>query len=138
MNKITDPHLCFVSMDSPLAWYYLDKDPYYLENFKDYDEPFTGEIAVDTQADKMVGYIYVGAEDSSNEGFIESLEVSKEYRNQGVGSKLLQDAINKLGAIDLLVDKTNETAIRLYLKNGFEILDWDDPDQFWMKLKDVE
>ena len=131
-------YIDFISMDEEDSLKYLLEDSYYTRNFKDYDEPFTGEIAVDIQKDEMIGYVYVGAEGSPNEGFIQSLEVKEEYRGQGIGTQLLQDAIDEFGAIDLLVDKDNETAIRLYLKNGFEILDWYDPDQYWMKLKDTE
>lgn len=125
----------YIDMNSSKAKKYLENDKYYNKNFKNYNEKFTGEIAVCKDDDKLAGYIYIGAKRSKNEGFCQTLEVKKEYRGYGISNILLSDGIKKYGIIDLLVDKTNEVAIELYKKHGFVILDWDNKKQYWMKLK---
>lgn len=56
---------------------------------------------------------------------IDSLEVFPEYREQGVGTALMKQAIkiakrNKVGAVELLVNEDNVAAKGLYEKMGFK------------------
>ncbi|TGC09226.1 GNAT family N-acetyltransferase [Methanolobus halotolerans] len=56
-----------------------------------------------------------------------SLVVDKKYRRQGIGKSLLQKGIremelNDIDTVTLYVEVSNESAIRLYRKIGFEII----------------
>lgn len=77
---------------------------------------YNGEIIVFNN--KMIGRILVG--NKRDKGFITDFIIDKEYRGNKLGSKLLDDAINKYGGYDLLVDKSNKLAIDMYRKKGFE------------------
>ena len=60
-----------------------------------------------------------------NAAFIHSFYIDKDYRNKGIGRKLLQKVIDVLkkdniGKIELTVDPCNEAANRLYKKYGFK------------------
>lgn len=64
-------------------------------------------------------------EDEAGEGefYIDSLAVLKEYRHHGVGRMLMNDAIERGKVLNLtptlLVDPTNDNAVRLYSSLGF-------------------
>lgn len=97
---------------------------------EDIIENYIGEIIVDK--DKMIGRIFVG--NKKDKGFIVDLEISKAYRGQKLGNKLIDDAIKKYNGIDLLVDKDNEIALSMYKKRGFVIVK-EINNQYYMKLK---
>lgn len=72
----------------------------------------------------VIGTVMAGYD--GHRGWIYSLAVQEGFRNQGVGSKLLQYAINSLKTagcpkINLQVVEGNETVISFYQKNGFRI-----------------
>lgn len=72
---------------------------------------------------KVVGY--VGMYQVLNEGNITNVAVIPGYKGIGVGENLMRDVINeakKLGvkSMTLEVRESNEAAINLYLKLGFE------------------
>lgn len=80
---------------------------------------------------KIVGYIYCkidSIEDgptSNLEALIDGLYVEKEYRNQGIATKLINFAINwakekNVKNIYLNVLEKNKDAINLYYKKGFK------------------
>lgn len=82
--------------------------------------------------DKMIGAVWVRLflKNQKSFGFIDekipelSIAVKKQYRNMGVGSKLLLVIFNKVKsqgyyAISLSVDKRNR-AVKLYKKLGFK------------------
>lgn len=93
----------------------------YYETFK---QPAVEYVAVcDDETGKMVGA--VGVRNIVGTGEITNVMLLPEYRGQGIGKKMLLEAIErgqKLGAKDftLEVRKSNETAIRLYESLGFE------------------
>ena len=91
---------------------------------------YNGEIIVSDN--KMIGRILVG--DKRDKGFITDFIIDKEYRGNKLGSKLLDDAINKYGGYDLLVDKDNKLAIDMYRKRGFETAKTY-KNQYYMVLK---
>ena len=91
---------------------------------------YNGEIII--YQNSMIGRIFIG--DKKDKGFITDFSVDEEYRGNGLGSKLLNDAINKYKGYDLLVDKSNTLAINMYKKRGFEIIKTIG-DQYYMKLK---
>lgn len=131
----------FIDLHDPRAKKYLTTDAYYKENFENIYSTINGEIVVDKDKDKLAGYIYVGGGDKSknrNYGFIQTLEVRKEYRGYGLSDRLLNDAIRKHNAVDLTVYKDNEVALNLYKKHGFVIIGYGnskDNSDYWMKLK---
>lgn len=73
-----------------------------------------GIFLVDPKNDNLVGYI--GWEGDT----VIALEVSKDYRRQGVGTYLLGKAIRK-GVTNLTVAKNNTEAINLYKTLGYKI-----------------
>ncbi|MDR1820662.1 MAG: ribosomal protein S18-alanine N-acetyltransferase [Methanobrevibacter sp.] len=72
----------------------------------------------------IVGYIIFSFK-NENQGHIISIAVSKEFRNQNVGSALLKTAINVLKSFDanvvcLEVESSKNMAISFYSKLGFK------------------
>ena len=130
----------FLDIHSSYAKKYLESNSYFIKNFKSILPITNGEIAISEDDDKLAGYIYIGGGDkyaNRNYGFIQTLEVIKKYRGYGLSNKLLEDAIKKYHAIDLVVSVHNEVAVRLYKKHGFVIIGYssDKKDEYWMKLK---
>lgn len=130
----------FLDIHSLEAKKYLESNSFFIKNFKPILSITNGEIVVSEDDDKLAGYIYIGGGDkytNMNYGFIQTLEVVKKYRGYGLSNKLLEDAIKKYHAIDLVVSVHNEVAIRLYKKHGFVIIGYssDKKDEYWMKLK---
>lgn len=54
---------------------------------------------------------------------IRSIAVSPQYRNKGCGTALLRHLIQSHDALELLVEKDNSDAIRLYERLGFQFVD---------------
>ena len=63
--------------------------------------------------EKKIGHVYL-----SDTGYIYYLEIKKQYRNQGYGTLLLNEAISK-GGYWLHIEKPNVGAKKLYTKLGF-------------------
>ena len=58
-------------------------------------------------------------------GLLEDLIVAADFRNQGIASKLVAEAVNwancqGLKRLQLLADKNNQAALRFYEKQGWE------------------
>jgi ribosomal protein S18 acetylase RimI-like enzyme len=105
--------------------------------YTNYLDNYIGEIIVDQDKDKLAGQVFIGKKGTKDEGFITGLEVYKPYKNKGLGSKLLDDAVKKYNGIDLTVYKDNDIAIRMYKKYGFVILGPGNTknNDYYMKLK---
>lgn len=78
---------------------------------------------VATVDEKIAGYI--GFSVMADEGYILNVAVLPEYRGSGIGRKLVQTVLeyaeeNSLVFVTLEVRVSNETAINLYEKAGFE------------------
>lgn len=130
----------YLDIHSSKAKKYLDKNSYFVKNFKPILSITNGEIVISKDDDKLAGYIYVGGGDeytNRNYAFIQTLEVVKSYRGHGLSNKLLEDVIRKYHAIDLVVSVHNEVVIRLYKKHGFVAIGYssDKKDEYYMKLK---
>ena len=75
---------------------------------------------------KIKGYVYIEAKPEHNEGDIEYVAVSEEFKGQGIGKILIIDALKKLfsypsiNEITICVSCENEVAINLYKSVGFK------------------
>lgn len=68
---------------------------------------------------RAVGYI--GLQIFSGEGYVTNVAVLPEYRRCGIGQALISRAMeNKMDFITLEVRESNNSAITLYEKSGFE------------------
>ncbi len=92
------------------------------------DEPRSGEILVARKDDEVVGMLNLLYTVSTALGervvLLEDMVVSKDVRGQGVGSQLLDYAIDYareqgFKRITLLTDEVNKEAHRFYAKHGF-------------------
>lgn len=77
-------------------------------------DDYHGKIIINN--DEVVGFINVRKSD----GMIQGLEVNPKYRNNGVATSLLNTAVSQLGAHQLTVNRKNDIAHKLYLKNGWK------------------
>ncbi len=99
------------------------EDPYPPSLFRSFLSNFPQGFRIAMLGELLVGYSILVQR--GRKALIASLAVKPEYRSQGVGSELLQDAINlckmqlKANSIELQVRENNSDAISLYLKFGF-------------------
>lgn len=68
---------------------------------------------------------YMGFHIILDEGYVANIAVLPEYRGRGIAGSLIENALNycrkkKLSFLSLEVRKSNENAVRLYKKFGFE------------------
>lgn len=127
-------HFRFKRFPGAEAEKYLKEDKdcsRYLDELKDTS---IGEVVIDPSNDKLVGYVFVNIK--KDKGFIFNLEVNKDYRRKGLGTRLLKDAISKYGGMDLVVKKDNTAALKLYKKFGFTITgDGNTSEEYYMIKK---
>jgi len=97
------------------------------------DHPYSSTVFVDflirakegfivvCSGDSVVGYVI--ATGDGGEGMIQSMAVAPSVRRRGVGAMLMASVIEQLSKkhkrITLLVDASNQAAIRLYRRFGF-------------------
>lgn len=74
---------------------------------------------------KMVGFVAVDLRRSQQVAWIATLAVYPEYRKTGIGSKLLNVCEGKINlpVIRLNVRQSNQSAIELYRKHGYQQVD---------------
>ena len=126
----------YIDLNNKDAHDYLQSDKDYKKHYEKIKDDYDGEIAIDAKTNELVGYVFIKNKKSGEEGFISPLFVVKKYRGLGIGKTLLNHAINKYNAVDLVVDKDNTIAFNMYKKHGFVIIgDGNNKDQYWMKLK---
>jgi ribosomal protein S18 acetylase RimI-like enzyme len=91
-------------------------------------QPVVGQIICGTEGDQVIGMVSVLFTVSTAEGgraaWLEDMVVRPDKRRQGVGEKLLNEAIRvaqKAGCsrITLLTDATNDSAKKFYERVGF-------------------
>ncbi|MFX0208486.1 MAG: GNAT family N-acetyltransferase, partial [Candidatus Hodarchaeota archaeon] len=65
-------------------------------------------------------------EEQNNKIILNIIEISPEYQNKGIGSKLIRDLIKRGSqekkTIELQVFKVNQRAFKLYKKLGFKLV----------------
>ncbi|MCM3617134.1 GNAT family N-acetyltransferase [Sutcliffiella horikoshii] len=77
--------------------------------------------------DIFAGYIYVEVEPEFSEASIEFFAVDERFRGKGIGAELLNGAIawiysfKEMEKLQLCVDATNNHALKLYRKSGFNL-----------------
>lgn len=90
----------------------------------------TGRILVLRQDENILGMVSllftVSTACGGRVALLEDMIMRLEYRNNGLGSKLLQAAIELAKhegclRLTLLTDRANDSAIRFYQRNGFSI-----------------
>ncbi len=73
---------------------------------------------------RLVGFIAGDIRPSQHMAWIATIGVKPEYRQQGIGTALLRACEERLrsqvASVRLCVRASNETAIRLYLRQGYE------------------
>ncbi|MCG3087490.1 GNAT family N-acetyltransferase [Sporosarcina cyprini] len=78
---------------------------------------------------RIKGYVYIEDDLAHGEGSIEYIAVSNAFRKQGIGTRLLQEALlrlftfERIDEISLCVNATNSVAINLYKTAGFNVKD---------------
>lgn len=80
-----------------------------------------------TKGDPVVGYHVTGL--ASTSGYIQRIAVHPDAQGEGWGTRLLSDAMRwaqRHGAVTAHVNTqlSNERALNLYLRNGFELASW--------------
>ncbi len=122
--------------------------------------PFTDEFYEEIKAGNRIVFIYKMNNKFIGEGalvfekkdytipnkriYLSRLIVKKEYRNQGIGTQILDYLINKsiewgYSEIILGVDCDNKSAVHIYKKKGFEILqkDCDEYGEYFKMIKEL-
>lgn len=123
------------------------KDPWPREVFiMDYLFNSSALYYIAKTENKIVGFIGIWLEPTRLH--IINVAVHPEYRNEGVGTQLLLFAINyakerKFKEVSLEVRKSNENAIRLYKKLGFEVVEdlkayYQDGEDGYRLFKNIE
>jgi GNAT superfamily N-acetyltransferase len=92
------------------------------------EQPKIGQIYCATDGDSVVGMVSILFTVSTAEGgraaWLEDMIVHPNWRGQGIGERLLHEAIRQARAagcsrITLLTDATNHSAMRFYGRAGF-------------------
>ena len=88
---------------------------------RDFEEKFNSrEADVVTVNGTDVGYLRV--EDREDCLFIASIQIASDFQNQGIGTRLVRDIIDKSDKpVTLQVLKVNPAALRLYERLGFTV-----------------
>ena len=104
-------------------------DPYPVKQLEyEFNENPLNKILIAEDDKKIVGFIDFMI--TFNSATITQIAVIKEYRNQGIATMLLKamedtfpkDVEDIVENVTLEVRKSNETAINLYKKNGYELI----------------
>jgi len=75
-----------------------------------------------TDQDSLIGFVAADLRRSEQTAWIATLAVMPDYRKTGIGSNLLTLCENKISLprIKLSVRKSNQSAIQLYIKHGYQ------------------
>ncbi len=99
---------------------------------------FAGGIVIKSEPDEYTkGIIEKHAPGRASKGHVSFFYVNPSQRGQGVGSELLAKAIAGRGDVSLDTDNrrvdTNEAAVHLYEKAGFEPLKREKKSTYWLR-----
>lgn len=108
-------------LDSITQLIFNELDPYTLEELK----TFNGWVLVDSNlSNKIVGAcLYYRRDNNPKEWYFAYLGLLESYQGQGHGTRLLQILLRKadIARAFLECETVNETAKRLYERNGFTV-----------------
>lgn len=79
---------------------------------------------------KIVGCILLTSNDNGK--LLDEIYLEEEYRNKGIGTKIIMDILNNNDVVYLWVYKENEKAISLYKKLGFNVIE-ETESRYYMK-----
>lgn len=79
---------------------------------------------------KIVGFILLTNNDNGK--LLDEIYLEEEYRNKGIGTKIIMDILNNNDVVYLWVYKENEKAISLYKKLGFNVIE-ETESRYYMK-----
>ena len=79
---------------------------------------------------KIVGCILLTNNDSGK--LLDEIYLEEEYRNKGIGTKIIMNILNNNDVVYLWVYKENEKAISLYKKLGFNVIE-ETESRYYMK-----
>lgn len=79
---------------------------------------------------KIVGCILLTNNDSGK--LLDEIYLEEEYRNKGIGTKIIMDILDNNDVVYLWVYKENEKAISLYKKLGFNVIE-ETKSRYYMK-----
>jgi mycothiol synthase len=105
----------------------VDNTPESIRKELEADYNIAGGMLLLYDGERPVGTVHVSADDEAGASFIDMLTVHPDYRGQGLGRVLTRQAIafshgHGLPAVYLSVAAENESALRLYLSEGF--IEW--------------
>lgn len=98
---------------------------YYYETLKDYYKDLSNELIVKSLNDNCIVYgayiedKLIGCGFVEDDGYLNSLFVSNEYRNNGIGSQLLEKLIQNCSEFDIIKVNASLKAISLYKRFSF-------------------
>ncbi|MCZ8537998.1 GNAT family N-acetyltransferase [Paenisporosarcina quisquiliarum] len=84
------------------------------------------KVFVASSEGKLLGYVFCEANPNFSEGDIHFIAVTPHARNRGIGKQLLNESLkflfsfHEINEITLCVKRSNEAAISIYKKVGFE------------------
>ena len=79
---------------------------------------------------KIVGCLLLTNKDDGK--LLDEIYLEEEYRNKGIGTKIIMDILNNNDVVYLWVYKENEKAISLYKKLGFNVIE-ETESRYYMK-----
>lgn len=79
---------------------------------------------------KIVGCILLTSNDNGK--LLDEIYLEEEYRNKGIGTKIIMDILDNNDVVYLWVYKENEKAISLYKKLGFNVIE-ETESRYYMK-----
>jgi ribosomal protein S18 acetylase RimI-like enzyme len=79
---------------------------------------------------KIVGCILLTNNDNGK--LLDEIYLEEEYRNKGIGTKIIMDILNNNDVVYLWVYKENKKAISLYKKLGFNVIE-ETESRYYMK-----
>ena len=117
----------FIDLSS-LYRLYINEDA-----IKKYEDEYAQLSHIDKNANKLRGYMYfmnsrgkkgdlvafISVKLESGKTWIDTLEVTPDYRGNKISHQLLDVACQEFGATDIRVNKNNERAIKIFQKYGF-------------------
>lgn len=98
------------------------------------DEKDLGRVWLIRIDDETAGYLVLtfgySLEFGGRDALIDEIYLDESHRDQGIGKRALEFVVEScrsmgIGAVHLQVDRRNEAATKLYLKQGFRRLDRD-------------